>query len=45
MNTQTARLPRTGVWVAGLILVVTALFNSGASAQEVLPVPLAPFKG
>jgi len=45
MNTQTARLLRADVWVAGLMLVFTALFSSGASAQEVLPVPPAPFKG
>ncbi len=45
MNMQTARLQRADVWVAGLMLVVTALFNGGASAQEVLPVPPAPFKG
>jgi len=46
MGQQTARLRHVGAWaIAGSVLVAGALFSSGTSAQEVLPVPPAPFKG
>ena len=46
MKRQKAKLQRAGAWaIAGSVLAAGTLFTAGASAQEVLPTPPAPFKG
>ena len=46
MKQQTAKLRHAGrMAVSGLILAIGMLFSGGTSAQEVLPTPIAPFKG
>ena len=45
-NQQMNRVGRAGVWAAvGSVLAAGAVFSGGASAQDVLPMPPAPFKG
>ena len=43
---RVTRVRSAGVWAAaGSVLAAGTLFSGGAAAQEVLPVPPAPFKG
>jgi len=43
---QQARVRSAGAWAAvGSVLAAGTLFSGGTSAQEVLPAPVAPFKG
>ena len=46
MKQQTTRIRSAGVWAAArLVLAAGMVVSGGASAQEVLPVPPAPFQG
>ena len=46
MKTRLTKLSKASTWVAaGSVLAAGTIFGGGASAQEVLPAPPAPFKG
>ena len=46
MNGALALFQKAGSWAAvSLVMLVGAFFSTVTSAQEVLPVPTAPFKG